>query len=171
MWGFCAPQSDPGLLLGRAFRWSARHTQTLELALVRDGALPMAEDARGGHPALHAVGARTECPLVLPWSELVGHVLVAGTTRSGKTRCLELLAAEALLARCAAEAQQHGRPFALFSPAFPSRSATFNPLDTAATPTEVATRIQALMPGGGATSPDAWPPISTLGDRMPLPTP
>jgi conjugal transfer pilus assembly protein TraD len=126
----------------------------------------VAEDARGGHPALHAVGARTECPLVLPWSELVGHVLVAGTTRSGKTRCLELLAAEAirapgavvildpkgdtaLLARCAAEAQQHGRPFALFSPAFPSRSATFNPLDTAATPTEVATRIQALMPGGG----------------------
>ena len=108
----------------------------------------------------------TKCPLVLPWSELVGHVLVAGTTRSGKTRCLELLAAEAirapgavvildpkgdtaLLARCAAEARQHGRPFALFSPAFPSRSATFNPLDTAATPTEVATRIQALMPGGG----------------------
>ena len=158
--------SDPGLLLGRAFRWTARHTQTLELALARDGALPVADDARGGHPALHAVGARTERPLVLPWSELVGHVLVAGTTRSGKTRCLELLATEAirapgavvildpkgdtaLLARCAAEARQHGRPFALFSPAFPSRSATFNPLDTAATPTEVATRIQALMPGGG----------------------
>jgi hypothetical protein len=157
---------DPGLLLGRAFRWTAHHTQVLELALARDGALPVAEDARGGHPALHAVGTRHERPLVLPWSELVGHVLVAGTTRSGKTRCLELLAAEAirapgavvildpkgdsdLLARCAWEAARQGRPFALFSPAFPTVSATFNPLETAATASEVATRIQALMPGGG----------------------
>lgn len=158
--------ADPGLLLGRAFRWTAHHTQALELALARDGALPVAEDARGGHPALHAVGVRHEHPLVLPWSELRGHVLVAGTTGSGKTRCLELLAAEAirapgavvildpkgdsdLLARCAWEAERQGRPFALFSPAFPAVSATFNPLETAATASEVATRIQALMPGGG----------------------
>ena len=160
---------DPGLFLGRAFRWNACYTQVLELALAQDGALPVAEDARGGHPALHAVGRAYERPLVLPWSELVGHVLVAGTTRSGKTRCLELLAAEAirapgavvildpkgdsdLLTRCAGEAQRQGRPFALFSPAFPSRSATCNPLETAATPAEVAARIQALMPGGGAAT-------------------
>jgi hypothetical protein len=157
---------DPGLFLGRAFRWTAHETQALELALARDGALPVAEEARGGHPALHAVGQRRERPLVLPWSELVGHVLVAGTTRSGKTRCLELLAAEAirapgavvivdpkgdaeLLARCAWEAERQGRAFALFSPAFPMVSATCNPLETAATASEVATRIQALMPGGG----------------------
>ena len=80
-----------GLFLGRAFRWNAHHTQTLALALARDGVLPVATDARGGHPALHAVGHRHERPLVLPWSDLAGHVLVAGTTRSGKTRCLELL--------------------------------------------------------------------------------
>jgi hypothetical protein len=162
----CGRLPDPGLVLGHAFRWNARHTQTLELALGRDGALPVAEDSRGGHPALHAVGRHRERPLVLPWSELVGHVLVAGTTRSGKTRCLEVLAAEAirgpgavvvldpkgdaeLLVRCAAEAHRQGRAFALFSPAFPSRSATFNPLETAATPTEVADRLRALMPGGG----------------------
>ena len=52
--------------------------------------------SRGGHPALHAVGQETEQPLVVPWSELVGHVLVTGTTRSGKTRLLEVLASEAI---------------------------------------------------------------------------
>ena len=159
-------RADPGLFLGRAFRWNGRDTQQLELAILQDGALPVAEDARGGHPALHAVGIARERALVLPWSELAGHVLVAGATRSGKTRCLEVMAAEAihgegtvvvldpkgdadLMARCASEADRRGRPFAFFSPAFPSLSATFNPLDTAATPTEVADRIQALMPGGG----------------------
>ena len=92
---------------------------------------------RGGHPALHAVGQDAEQPLVVPWSELVGHVLVTGTTRSGKTRLLEVLASEAirgpgavvmldpkgdrdLLARCAAEAQRQRRPFALLTPAFPA---------------------------------------------------
>jgi len=155
-----------GLFLGRAFRWQAQHTQALALALARDGALPVATDARGGHPALHAVGRRCEQPLVLPWSDLVGHVLVAGTTRSGKTRCLEVLVAEAirapgavvvvdpkgdaeLLARCAWEAERQGRPFALFTPAFPTLSATFNPFETATTPAEVGARVQALMPGGG----------------------
>jgi hypothetical protein len=155
-----------GLFLGRAFRWNAHHTQTLALALARDGALPVAAEARGGHPALHAVGRRHERPLVLPWSELAGHVLVAGTTRSGKTRGLELLVTEAirapgavvvvdpkgdaeLLARCAWEAARQGRVFALFTPAFPTLSATFNPLETATTPAEVGARVQALMPGGG----------------------
>jgi hypothetical protein len=126
----------------------------------------VATDARGGHPALHAVGRHREQPLVAPWSELVGHVLVAGTVRSGKTRCLELLVTEALrapgavvvvdpkgdadlLARCAWEAARQGRAFALFTPAFPQLSATFNPFETATTPAEVGARVQALMPGGG----------------------
>jgi len=58
-----------GVLLGRAFRWQAGHTQVLETALVTDGALPIAEDSRGGHPALHAVGQDSERALVVPWSK------------------------------------------------------------------------------------------------------
>lgn len=166
-----APQT--GAFLGRAFRWQAGHTQVLEQALARDGALPVATDARGGHPALHAVGEADEQPLVIPWSELTGHVLLTGTTRSGKTRLLEVLAAEVirgpgavvvldpkgdreLLARCAAEAQRAQRPFALLSPAFPQQSARMNVLDTATTPAEVATRIRALMPSGGARLSDPF---------------
>jgi conjugal transfer pilus assembly protein TraD len=145
----------------------------LETALATDGALPIAEDSRGGHPALHAVGQDIEQVLVVPWSELVGHVLVTGTTRSGKTRLLEVLASEAirgpgavvildpkgdreLLARCAAEAHRQGRPFALITPAFPQQSARINVLDTATTPAEVSARIRALMPSGGARGSDPF---------------
>jgi conjugal transfer pilus assembly protein TraD len=163
----------PGVCLGRAFRWNARYAQILEMALAREGALPVAADARGGHPALHAVGQDQEQPLVLPWSELTGHVLITGTTRSGKTRLLEVLAAEVirgpgavvildpkgdrdLLARCAAEASRQGRPFACLSPAFPAQSARMNVLETAGTPAEVAARIKALMPSGGARQGDPF---------------
>jgi conjugal transfer pilus assembly protein TraD len=164
---------DRGVCLGRAFRWNARYTQILETVLAREGALPVAADARGGHPALHAVGQAREQPLVLPWSEFTGHVLITGTTRSGKTRLLEVLAAEVfrgpgavvildpkgdrdLLARCAAEAHRQGRPFACLSPAFPAQSARMNVLDTAGTPAEVAARIKALMPSGGARQGDPF---------------
>src|SRR5215831_19937384 len=124
-----------GLLLGKAFRWSATHTQTLETALARDGVLPVAPDSRGGHPALHAVGQESEQNLVLPWSELVGQTGVTGTTRSGKTTLLEAIATGViaapgativldpkgdrdLLVRCAAEANRHGKRFALLAPTF-----------------------------------------------------
>ena len=84
------PAADQGILLGRGFRWTPQHTQALE-TFMRDGArpLPTGADVRGGYPALHAVGMAQERPLVLPFSELVGHVLIGGTTRSGKTRLLE----------------------------------------------------------------------------------
>ena len=121
---------------------------------------------RGGHPALHAVGRKSERSLVLPWSELVGHVLIGGTTRSGKTRLLELIVSEAirgpgtviiidpkgdaeLLIRTAAECHRMGREFAFFSPAHADYSASFNPFSMCKTTTELAARVQALMPGGG----------------------
>ena len=163
---------DQGILLGRAFQWSPQHTQELE-TYVRDNAspLPTGADGRGGYPALHAVGYRQERPLVLPWSELVGHVLIGGTTRSGKTRLLEVILCEAirgpgtvividpkgdaeLLVRAASQANRMGRDFAFFSPAFPEQSATFNPFGTCENTTELAARVQALMPGGGAMAKD-----------------
>ena len=165
---------DAGIFLGRAFRWSPQHTQELE-SYVRDNAspLPTGADMRGGHPALHAVGMKQERPLVLPWSELVGHVLIGGTTRSGKTRLLEVILCEAirgpgsvividpkgdaeLLMRAASQARTLGRDFAFFSPAFPEQSATFNPFGTCENTTELAARVQALMPGGGAMAKDPF---------------
>ena len=166
--------ADGGIFLGRAFRWSPQHTQELE-TYVRDHAspLPTGADVRGGYPALHAVGIKQERPLVLPWSELVGHVLIGGTTRSGKTRLLEVILCEAirgpgtvividpkgdaeLLMRAASQARASGRGFAFFSPAFPEQSATFNPFGTCENTTELAARVQALMPGGGAMAKDPF---------------
>jgi conjugal transfer pilus assembly protein TraD len=159
---------NKGVLLGRGFRWRAHHTQQLETALAQTGYLPVADDDRGGYPALHAVGLAHEQPVIVRWSELVGHMGMLGATRSGKTRGIELLVTEAiqgdgavvildpkgdadLLARCAVEAHRARRPFALVCPAFPQQSATLNPLSACVTPAEVATRVQALMPGGGDT--------------------
>ena len=160
---------DKGILLGRAFRWTPEHTQELEDHLHSGQALPVGRDARGGYPALHAVGRKSERPLVLPWSELVGHVLIGGTTRSGKTRLLELVVSEAirgpgtviiidpkgdaeLLMRTAQQAYRMGRKFAFFSPAHADQSASFNPFSMCETTTELAARVQALMPGGGGMS-------------------
>ena len=160
---------DRGILIGRAFRWGPQHTQQLEDHLQGGQALPVGRDARGGHPALHAVGRKSERPLVLPWSELVGHTLIGGTTRSGKTRLLELIVSEALrgpgtviiidpkgdaelLSRTATECYRMGRKFAFFSPAHADQSASFNPFSMCTTTTELAARVQALMPGGGGMS-------------------
>ena len=168
------PARDTGILLGRGFQWTPQHTQELE-TFMRDGARPLPTGAgeRGGYPALHAVGKAQERPLVLPFSELVGHVLIGGTTRSGKTRLLEVIACEAirapgtvvvidpkgdveLLVRAAAQARRMGREFRFFSPAFPQASKTFNPLSMCETTTELAARVQALMPGGGGMARDPF---------------
>ena len=158
-----------GILLGRAFRWSPEHTQELETHLQGGQPLPVGRDMRGGYPALHAVGKKEEQPLVLPWSELMGHVLIGGTTRSGKTRLLEVILSEAirgpgtvividpkgdteLLVRAATEAHRSGREFAFFSPASPKCSSSFNPFSMCTNTTELAARVQALMPGGGGMS-------------------
>ena len=168
------PGKDRGILLGRGFQWTPGHTQELE-TFMRDGArpLPTGTDMRGGYPALHAVGMPQERPLVLPFSELVGHVLIGGTTRSGKTRLLEVIVAEAiqapgtvvvidpkgdaeLLIRTASQARRMGREFQFFSPAFPKESKTFNPFSMCQTTTELAARVQALMPGGGSMAKDPF---------------
>jgi len=49
-------------------------------------------------------------------------------------------------ARCAAEADRHGKPFAYINPALPYYSRAFNPLGSAETPAEVVDRIKSLMP-------------------------
>jgi conjugal transfer pilus assembly protein TraD len=152
--------------LGQAFPWTATHTQALATFLAAAGALPVASDACGGHPALHAVGMQDEQPLHVPLSELSGHLLVTGATGSGKTKLLEVLTEEAvacpgatvvidpkgsrsLLARCASAAWRQGKPFAALLLASPEYSASMNILATATTPAEVAARINALMPPGG----------------------
>lgn len=184
------PWSTDRLYLGRGFRWDQRHTQRLLEArlptnrhLIEGGWLQhMARVARlgssqadapaglGGDPALHGVEPQ-EQDLWMDLSERVGHTLVLGTTRVGKTRLAELLITQDirrgevvivfdpkgdadLLRRVYAEAERAGRSdaFFMFHLGHPEISARYNPVGSFSRITEVATRIAGQLPSEGQSA-------------------
>ena len=121
----------------------------------------------GGRPALHAVEP-DEQAVWMDIGERVGHTLVLGTTRVGKTRLAELLITQdirrgdgvivfdpkgdaGLLRRVYAEAKRAGRTrdFYLFHLGFPQVSARYNAIGNFSRITEVATRIANQLPSEG----------------------
>ncbi len=121
----------------------------------------------GGNPALHAVGLH-EQDVWMNLDERVGHTLVLGTTRVGKTRLAELLIAQdirrgdvvividpkgdaGLLKRVYAEARSAGREsdLAIFHLGFPDASVRYNAIGNFSRITEVATRIANQLPSEG----------------------
>ncbi len=122
----------------------------------------------GGDPALHGVGIEDEREIWMDLGERVGHTLVLGTTRVGKTRLAELLVSQDirrgetvivfdpkgdidLLRRMFAEAKRAGRleQFHLFHLGFPEISERYNPVGEFGRITEVATRIASQLPSQG----------------------
>ncbi len=123
--------------------------------------------AVGGLPALHAVEP-DEQDVWMDLGERVGHTLVLGTTRVGKTRLAEVLITQDirrgevvivfdpkgdadLLRRVYAEARRAGRSrdFYLFHLGFPEVSARYNAIGNFSRITEVATRIANQLPSEG----------------------
>ena len=123
--------------------------------------------AVGGKPALHAVEPH-EQSVWMDLGERVGHTLVLGTTRVGKTRLAELLITQDirrgdvvivfdpkgdadLLRRIYAEAKRAGRldDFYLFHLGYPELSARYNAIGNFSRITEVATRIANQLPNEG----------------------
>ena len=121
----------------------------------------------GGKPALHAVEP-DEQDVWMDIGERVGHTLVLGTTRVGKTRLAEILITQDirrgdvvivfdpkgdadLLRRVYAEARRAGRAqdFYLFHLGFPQLSARYNAIGNFSRITEVATRIANQLPSEG----------------------
>ena len=121
----------------------------------------------GGKPALHAVEPE-EQPVWMDIGERVGHTLVLGTTRVGKTRLAEILITQDirrgdvvivfdpkgdadLLRRVYAEAKRAGRAedFYLFHLGYPEVSARYNAIGSFSRITEVATRIANQLPSEG----------------------
>jgi conjugative coupling factor TraD (TOL family) len=122
----------------------------------------------GGDAALHGVGVEEEQDIWMPLSDRVGHTLVLGTTRVGKTRLAEVLIAQDirrgetvivfdpkgdvdLLRRMVAEATRSNRldQFHVFHLGFPDLSERYNPVGEFGRVTEVATRIAAQLPSQG----------------------
>ena len=162
----------------RATQWARRIEQALETkralkfiasALrVRAGwnvLQPVSEI--GGLPALHGVEPN-EQEVWMNLSERVGHTLVLGTTRVGKTRLAEVLIMQDiqrgecvivfdpkgdadLLRRVYAEASRAGRgqDFVLFHLGYPKASARYNAIGHFSRITEVATRIANQLPSEG----------------------
>ncbi len=122
----------------------------------------------GGFPPLHGVGSEDETDTWMNIGERVGHKLVLGTTRVGKTRLLEILVSQDirrgdivivfdpkgdvdLLRRMHGEAKRAGRldQFHVFHLGFPDISERYNPIGDFARITEVASRISTQLPSEG----------------------
>lgn len=121
----------------------------------------------GGLPRLHGVELH-EVDVTLPLAERVGHTLVLGTTRVGKTRLAELLITQdirrgevcivfdpkgdaELLKRIYVEAKRAGREgeFYVFHLGHPEISARYNAIGRFGRITEVASRIAGQLSGEG----------------------
>ena len=125
-----------------------------------------------GAPWIHGLnGGGGEHDLYVPIQNFIGNTLLVGTTRCGKTRALELWAEMAislgymvivldpkgdqgLEASLVAACKQARRvdDYARFHLAFPRQSIRIDPLKNYTNPSDIASRIAALMPGGDKSS-------------------
>jgi len=181
------PWSEDRLFLGKGFRWDQRHTQRLHEArlplnqdLLKTGVVSRmvslfqstssAVASVGGDPAIHGVEP-VESDTWMEIGDRVGHTLVLGTTRVGKTRLAELLITQDirrgevvivfdpkgdldLLRRVYAEAKRAGRlgQLFMFHLGHPELSARYNPVGNFSRITEVATRIAGQLPSEGQSA-------------------
>ncbi len=166
------PFSTTELFLGRGFEWTQQHAQRLFNTTQPERAryLPKrpASEGAGGNPAIHGVGMEEEDEVWIPLGDRVGHTLVLGTTRVGKTRLLEILVTQdirrgdvvivfdpkgddALLARMWAEARRAGREdrFYVFHLGRPEISARYNAVANFSRITEVASRVAGQLSAEG----------------------
>ncbi len=165
------PMQKDALFLGIGFRWQAKHTARLveaEMAMNKEQLKNV--NQTGGSPFLNGVSLK-QSPIFMPNQDRVGHTLVLGTTRVGKTRLLEVMVAQdirrgdavivfdpkgdlELLRRIVHEAKACGREsdVEVFHLGFPDQSARYNPIGEFARITEVANRLTAQLPGQGESA-------------------
>ena len=172
------PNSRSTLFLGRGFIWTAKHTQRLRDTLSPTGRKYLAAATAGtsassnsvttsGRPEIHGIEL-SEQTVTMNRADRVGHTLVLGTTRVGKTRLAELLIAQdiqrdevvivfdpkgdaELLCRMVAEARRSERidDMLVFHLGHPEHSCRYNAIGRFSRITEVATRIANQLPDSG----------------------
>ena len=121
----------------------------------------------GGNPEIHAVGMyEGERDIYENLGERVGHKLVLGTTRVGKTRLAEVLITQDiargdtvvvfdpkgdadLMLRTFVEAKRAKRPVYIFHLGFPEISCSYNAVGSFGKVTEVAGRVSDQLPADG----------------------
>ncbi len=126
----------------------------------------------GGRPEIHGVGMYDgEGNIYSPLGERVGHMLVLGTTRVGKSRLAEVFTTQDIMRGdtvivfdpkgdsellksiyAACENAKRLDNFYMFHLAYPEYSARYNPVGSYSRITQVATRIANGLPGEGNSS-------------------
>ena len=184
-------KNTTSLWCGRGFDWTPLHTQRVYEIKRADpeqfypprAIMWLTEQWTGekvgantpeyiGAPWIHGLnGGGGEESLYVPIQNFIGNTLLVGTTRCGKTRCLELWAEMAISlgytvivfdpkgdqgfeASLVAASKQANREedYVRFHLAFPRQSIRIDPLRNYTNPSDIASRIAALMPGGDKSS-------------------
>lgn len=158
--------------LGRGFPWTDIEATKLHTLIALGVVRTLGKAAQQTEGAYWIHGLAPEIDLYSELAHLVGHTLIVGTTRVGKTRIFDLLIAQAIFrgetviiidpkgdhalarnARAACEACGAGDRFVYFHPAHPDRSACIDPLRNWNRKTELASRVAALIPSETGADP------------------
>ncbi len=158
--------------LGRGFAWSDIEATKLHTLMSMGVVRTIGEVAQHHEGAYWIHGLAAETDLYSELANLVGHTLIVGSTRVGKTRLFDVLIAQAIFrgetviiidpkgdhglaqnARAACEAHGDGTRFVYFHPAHPDRSACIDPLRNWNRKTELASRVAALIPSETGADP------------------
>lgn len=162
--------------LGRGFNWQVDHAQ-LAHEVRQAGIEPSLKSARDESDP-YKVGAHwihgldREADIEAPLGILPGQTLIVGTTGAGKTRAFETLITQAVLRgepvivldpkgdkelcetmRKAYAYVGHPEKFLYFHPVHPDKSARIDPLHNWNRPTELASRIAAIIASEGSMDP------------------
>jgi conjugal transfer pilus assembly protein TraD len=165
---------ESDLFLGFAFEWTQQHVQLVhDIRRIDPSRLRAPGKDEMGQRWVHGLGMAQETKLFLPLDHTAGHLLLVGTTRSGKSRILDIIISQAVARgetvivwdpkndKGLVESLQHALvdnghdadELVYFNPAFPEKSWRIDPLANFVTATELASRIAALIPSETGADP------------------
>jgi len=178
------------IYLGEGFIWENKHVQGYSdiLRLPERKEYINSEMESGGYDFLHNLGHEEEKKQYISKDELQ-HSVIAGTTRVGKTRFIELLSYQFICDReepliiidpkgddellnsvyntCVHVGRKED--FGFFSLAHTSKSFYFNPLLNFGGASDIADRVTSIMPSGGSSEPFvkfSWQVLETVGSVL-----
>lgn len=162
--------------LGTGFDWTDVEAQKMHAMLAQGVAQTIGKITNERHldGAYWIHGLDKETDRFMDIANLVGHTLLVGTTRVGKTRMMELLIAQAIIrnetviiidpkgdhalaenAKLICAAMGHPERFVYFHPAHPEKSTPIDPMRNWNRRTELASRVAALIPSETGADPFA----------------
>ena len=158
--------------LGTGFRWTDIESNLMHNLIGRGIAAQLGKSYLNDDGAFWLHGLAKPKDVLISLANLVGHTLLVGTTRVGKTRILDLLIAQAIIRgepvivfdpkgdkglaenmRRVCEALGQPERYIYFHPAHPEKSVAIDPLRNWNSKTELASRLAALIPSETGADP------------------